>query len=87
MSPRIRLSLWVLSSLAVLWTIVTAGVALFGARVVDPEDPTEGTTVLLLLSLVWLVMLGLDALFIHLVIATLRARRRTAQERPPPPPR
>ena len=124
MTKGIRIALWILSSLAVLWTVsalvmagsmgaITAGgtcpmcgIEMSGGDVTSAASPDgsgqEGTTpggapgdrgsvsgmmgggmamgsmmwMMLTMGLTWLVMLGLDAVFVYLVVMAVRSRRR-----------
>jgi uncharacterized membrane protein len=82
-----RTALWVLSSLAVLWTaLAVIGLGgmgammhggMMGAR--EPGGTTEGmmggsmmSGMMLHMGLTWIVMLGLVGVFIYLIVAARR---------------
>ena len=90
MSKGLRLTLWTLSSLAVLWTLLSltllagmvgmmADSAIHGGMMNSGRMMGGGMlmTGMLNMALVWLVMLGLDGLFVYL-IATRRVPRQAA---------
>jgi uncharacterized membrane protein len=87
MGKGLRTTLWILSSLAVLWTIIAviclAGMAgTMGGRMMRPEG-MEGTmngmmgggVMMGMMVLTWIVMLVLVGVFIYLVVMALRSRR------------
>ena len=94
MTSGIRITLWLLSSLAVLWTIgaLVMGVAMMGGMM-GGACPMCGTGMdgagmggsgmggggmmwmMLTMGLTWLVMLGLDAVFVYLIVTEVRRRR------------
>jgi hypothetical protein len=87
MGKALRTTLWILSSLAVLWTIIAviclAGMAgTMGGGMMRPEGlggPMNGMMggggMMGMMVLTWIVMLGLVGVFISLVVMALRARR------------
>jgi uncharacterized membrane protein len=89
MDKGLRTALWVLSSLAVLWTalavigLVGMGAmmhgGMMGAR--EPGGMTDGMMgggMMLYMGLTWIVMLGLVGVFIYLIVtAGRRANSRT----------
>lgn len=92
MKRGLRITLWFLSSLAVLWTLImlTSLVAMGGlmgdgkmmdGRMMDGrmmgDMPMIGMMAMMVaMGLVWVVMLSLDGLFIYLASRSLRERRR-----------
>ncbi len=87
MGKGLRTTLWILSALAVLWTIIAvtclAGMAgTMGGRIMRPEgmggtmNGMMGSGVMMgMMVLTWIVMLGLVGVFIYLVVMALRSRR------------
>lgn len=97
MDKGLRVALWILSSLAVLWTLIAlvgvfsmvgmmGGGSMMGGGMMDDSSMmgrhggmmggTGGMVMGMMvhLALTWIVMLGLDAVFIHLLVAGGRAR-------------
>ncbi len=99
MTPGLRRALWVLSSLAMLWTILALighstmggmmggmmGMGTMGGQGMMGGDRTMGahhgmggmmmSGMMLHMGLTWLVMLGLDGLFVYLVASGRRGRQ------------
>ncbi len=95
MTRGLRTALWVLSSLAVLWTVLALigcfttggmmGMGMMGGGGMMDGDSTMGagqgmggmmmTGMMLHMGLTGLVMLGLDAVFVYLLVSGWRARR------------
>jgi hypothetical protein len=102
MTGGVRITAWILSSLAVLWTVgalAMTGLMMSGAGGTCPMcgmmgqggGASGGTTsgggmmggglmggmmwMMPMMGLTWVVMLGLDAVFVYLVVSALRARR------------
>lgn len=110
MTRGVRITLWILSSLAVLWTVSALAMAggmmggtcpmcgmgmggggMMGQDAAGPQGmmPDGGMGgangmmggmrwMMLTMGLTWLVMLGLDAVFVYLVLTTMRQRRSTS---------
>ena len=109
MTRGVRIALWLLSSLAVLWTITTlvmmgsmaatmgacpmCRMMMTGSGMMQPGASAGADSVamgsgmmsgampammwmMLSMGLSWIVMLGLDAVFIYLIIDAVRNRRR-----------
>ena len=87
MSRGLRTALWILSSLGVLWTITaiaglfTAGgmacpgcAGMMGERGMMESDVMMGGMMFQMI-LTWIIMLGLDALFVYLLITARRGPR------------
>ena len=71
MTKGLRLTLWILSSLAVLWTVI----ALVGWFTIGCCGMMHGgwmAGMMVELTLTWLVMLGLVGVFVYLVITARR---------------
>jgi hypothetical protein len=94
MSKGLRAALWILSSLGVLWTIVAitglfAGMMgcpgcaamMRGGGMMDGSRMMMGGTMLQMI-LTWIVMLGLDALFVYLLVTSRRGHRPIEGSRP-----
>ena len=93
MDKGLRTALWVLSSLAVLWTalavigLVGMGAMMHGGMMgaQEPGGTTDGMMgggmmggMMLYMGLTWIVMLGLVGVFIYLIVtAGRRANSRT----------
>jgi hypothetical protein len=88
MRRGLRTALWILSSLGVLWTITaTAGLFTAGmmgcpgcAAMMRGGGMMGGSGMMmsgmmLQMILTWIVMLGLDALFVYLVVTSRRGHR------------
>ena len=84
MSRGLRTALWVLSSLAVLWTVLTI-IGLVGMvgmhRGMMGGQGSDGTMsgmmagammmgMMVHMALTWIVMLGLDGVFIYLIVTS-----------------
>jgi uncharacterized membrane protein len=92
MSKGLRITLWVLSSLAVVWTVGTL-VGLAGMRTMMSSGmmrpgETGGTMhgmmgdgmmmgMMLHMALTWIIMLGLVGVFIYLIVTARRTQRTT----------
>lgn len=87
MEKGIRTALWVLSSLAVLWTVI-ALVGMFsmvgmmggGSAMMGRQGMMDGMGgmmggLMVHMGLTWIVMLGLDVVFVYLLVTRARARR------------
>lgn len=85
MTRGLRTALWGLSSLAVLWTVsalVMAGMmgSMMGSMtgggcpMCEPGMGGGMMGMMLTMGLTWVVMLGLDAVFVYLVATALRGR-------------
>jgi uncharacterized membrane protein len=88
MSKGLRAALWILSSLGVLWTIVaitglfTAGMrGCPGCAAMMRSGGMMGGSSMMMggmmaqMILTWIVMLGLDALFVYLLVTSRRRPR------------
>lgn len=93
MTKGVRITLWILSSLAVVWTVAALGIG--GTMMLDGTCQMRGGVdmgasgmaaqgagddsatmggmmwMLVVMGLTWLVLLGLDAVFIYLVVTTI----------------
>ncbi|MGH7510009.1 MAG: hypothetical protein ACREA0_02980 [bacterium] len=87
MTKGLRITLWILSSLAVLWTIISlvgmlSMVGMMGgssAMIYRHGGMMGGMGGMMMgamvhLGLTWIVMLGLDGVFIYLLVTRARAR-------------
>lgn len=83
MEKGLRTALWVLSSLAVLWTALAAiglvgmGAMMHGGMMGAQEpggmtDGMMGSGMMLYMGLTWIVMLGLVGVFIYLILTAGR---------------
>ncbi len=85
MTKGLRTALWLLSSLAVLWTLLAlVGWFSMGGMMGRGSMGDGGMMgmmggmmggMMLHMGLTWLVMLGLDAVFVYLVVSGRRAPR------------
>jgi len=85
MTRGLRATLWILSSLAVLWTIIAlVGLAtmghggMMGGGVMGESGMMRGGWMggmMLHMTLTWVVMLGLVGVFVYLLVSVRRERR------------
>jgi uncharacterized membrane protein len=84
MDKGLRIALWVLSSLAVLWTVIAlvgmlSMVGMMGgsSAMMDRHGGMMGGMMMRMMVhmwLTWIVMLGLDLVFVYLLLSWGRAR-------------
>jgi uncharacterized membrane protein len=74
MTKGLRLTLWILSSLAVLWAVLAlVGLFTMGCcGMLGPGGMMGG--MMLQMTLTWLVMLGLVGVFVYLILTGRRSR-------------
>ncbi len=90
MTKGLRTALWLLSSLAVLWTLLAlVGWFSMGGMMGRGSMGDGGMMgmmggmmggMMLHMGLTWLVMLGLDAVFVYLLVSWGRSRRVAERE-------
>jgi uncharacterized membrane protein len=88
MDRGLRTALWILSSLAVLWTLI-AVVGMFsmvgmmgGSSAMMGPQGGMMMGMMVHMGLTWIVMLGLDALFVYLLVTSRRGPRPNEGSRP-----
>ena len=75
MTKGLRLTLWILSSLAVLWTVIAVvGFLAMGGMMGGCGTMGGGWMVGMMLAttLTWVVMLGLVGVFVYLIVTARR---------------